>query len=97
MQETGSGEESDESVGQYHNFTIKEKVLKEILKNVTPQMLSGINEEKSSIQLPPSSANQGAAGNGTKASVKKVKPLLSEALAYSRSPDARPMSPSRFR
>jgi hypothetical protein len=36
MQETGSGEESDESVGQYHNFTIKEKVLKEILKNVTP-------------------------------------------------------------
>lgn len=50
MQETGSGEESDESVGQYHNFTIKEKVLKEILKNVTPQMLSGINEEKTSIQ-----------------------------------------------
>ncbi len=36
MEENGSSEESDESVGQYHNFTIKEKVLKEILKNVTP-------------------------------------------------------------
>lgn len=84
MEENGSGEESDESVGQYHNFTIKEKVLKEILKNVTPQILSNINEEKHSKQQSPPSANQGVAGNGTKSSVKKVKPLLSEALAYSR-------------
>jgi len=29
--------------------------------------------------------------------IKKAKPLLSEALAFSRSPDMRPLSPSRFR
>lgn len=34
--EDGSSDESDKSNNNYHNFTIKEKVLKEILKNVTP-------------------------------------------------------------
>ena len=60
-------------------------------------MLYNINEEKQSKQQSPPSANQRLAENGTKASVKKTKPLLSEALAYSRSPDVRPMSPTRFR
>ena len=36
FEETGSSDESETSVNNYHNFTIKEKVLKEILKNVTP-------------------------------------------------------------
>ena len=40
-----TSDESDRSVGEYHNFTIKDKVLKEILKNVTPQILTEIHEE----------------------------------------------------
>lgn len=98
--EEGSSDESDHSLSNYHNFTIKDKVLKEILKNVTPQILSNINEEvgKSPPQAP--TQNPSTSAIGTKSAmttVKKAKPLLSEALAYSRSPDIRPMSPSRFK
>jgi hypothetical protein len=38
----GGSEESDGSVSNYHNFTIKDKVLNDILKNVKPQILNNI-------------------------------------------------------
>ena len=48
IEDQGSSDESDRSLSNYHNFTMRDKVLKEILKNVTPQMLSNINEEMTS-------------------------------------------------
>jgi hypothetical protein len=36
FEETGDSDESDKSLNNYHNFTIKEKVLKEVLLNVSP-------------------------------------------------------------
>lgn len=72
-------------------------MLKEILKNVTPQMLSNINEDKQSKKSPKVEQNPNPGAKTVVNTVKKAKPLLSEALAYSRSPDAKPMSPGRFR
>jgi hypothetical protein len=48
IEDHGSSDESDRSLSNYHNFTMRDKVLKEILKNVSPQMLSNINEEMAS-------------------------------------------------
>lgn len=36
IEDNGSSDESDGSVSNYHNFTIKDKVLNDILKNVKP-------------------------------------------------------------
>jgi hypothetical protein len=36
FEEAGDSDESDKSLNNYHNFTIKEKILKEVLLNVSP-------------------------------------------------------------